>query len=79
MGLIYQYGPLLMAQGIDFNAFLARQSPDDLVEKFFDAVLPHDAALVQFRKLRLFQLLRRNFAHIAQDVRRGHPAEIIAA
>ena len=68
-----------MAQGIDFNAFLACQSPDDLVEEFLDAILPHDAALVQLRKLRLFQLLRRNFAHIAQDVRRRHSAEIIAA
>ena len=37
-----------MAQGIDFNAFLARQSTHNLVEKLFDAVLPDDAALVQF-------------------------------
>ena len=66
-----------MAKRIDFNAFLSRLAAHMPVKGLFHSILPDDAALMEIRKVRPLELIRRHLSDITQQMRGHHPAGII--
>jgi hypothetical protein len=75
--LLCDDGTFLMAKRINLNALLSRPPTHLPVKGLFHSILAHDAPLMEVRKIRPFELIRRYFSDIPQQMRGDRAAGII--